>query len=288
MIRASLAIIFAILMFSACKKTEQVIIAGNKAPPDPTIENVVKETYVNKLYISLLGRKADSLEFQQGLTILDQNNLSASDRNELIDKILIEDEYWDRQFQLALDELLEGADTSDIQLQILIYDIIISMQNDSDIIAYLQAAQVKLNLLLDVTDELKAGTLTEVGMHRRCVDNVIYDDINMGTENFIVSMFENFLFRYPTVDELDKASVMVDGFASIIFLEVGESKDDFINIFLSSNEYYEGQVRNLFIRYLFREPTVDEMSTEGTKYRNTGDYSQLQKNILALDEYVGI
>ena len=56
----------------------------------------------------------------------------------------------------------------------------------------------------------------------------IYDEINMGTENFVVSIFQNFFHRYPTAAELYSASNMVDGNQSTIFNTNGSSKKDFI------------------------------------------------------------
>ena len=53
-------------MLISCDKTEEVYIEGNVAPPDETIENVIIENYLNKLYISLLGRKATDEEFSAG------------------------------------------------------------------------------------------------------------------------------------------------------------------------------------------------------------------------------
>ena len=110
----------------------------------------------------------------------------------------------------------------------------------------------------------------------------------MGTENFVVSMFQNFLYRYPTAEELVQSKLIVDGFEGVVFLETGVVKDDFINIFFGCNNYFEGQVRDLYLKYLFREPTSVEMSDKASIYKNSLDYKALQKAILSMDEYAGI
>jgi hypothetical protein len=110
----------------------------------------------------------------------------------------------------------------------------------------------------------------------------------MGTENFVRATYENFLFRYPTEYELEQAKTMVDGFNSILFLENGNSKDDFLDIFFDSDDYYESRARDLYNKYLFREPDSEEMVEGAILYKQSDDYKLLQKSILTMDEYVGI
>ena len=110
----------------------------------------------------------------------------------------------------------------------------------------------------------------------------------MGTENFVVSTFQNFLFRYPSDAELLNGKTMVDGDNAILFLVIGKSKTDYLNIFFTSDDYYEGQVRNAFRKYLFREPSPAEIALYADVYKTGDNYSLLQKEIFALDEYSGV
>ncbi len=110
----------------------------------------------------------------------------------------------------------------------------------------------------------------------------------MGSLNFVVSLYQNFLRRYPTENELNNGIVMVDGDFAIVFQQSGNSKSDFINIFFASNDYFEGQVRDLYLRYLFREPTSSESATLTIQYKNSKDYKALQRTILATNEFIGI
>ena len=87
---------------------------------------------------------------------------------------------------------------------------------------------------------------------------------------------------------MKQSKQIVDGFAGVIFLQTGSVKDDFINIFFGCNNYFEGQVRDLYKKYLFREPNSVEMSDKATIYKNSLDYKALQKAILSTDEYAGI
>src|SRR5205085_1157862 len=125
-------------------------------------------------------------------------------------------------------------------------------------------------------------------MHRRCVNNYFYDQINMGSENFVISCFQHFLNRYPTQNELSEGKKMIDGAPAILFLESGQSKDDFINIFFTSRDYYEGLAINLYQRFLLRNPSSIEMGNAATAFVNTHNYVQMQKDILSTNEYIGI
>ena len=293
MVNSSLLRIFSFslvstLLLTTCTKNEEVLVTGNKALPDNTIENVIKENYVNKLYINLLGRKPNDTEYAAGLAQLNQNNLSKADRQALINVVLSNMEYWKRTDQLARDELLSSADSMDIELFIFVFNVEISMTMDSVIIKQYLELIARLELMHTVEADLASGLINIIGMHRRYVYNSVYDDINMGTVNFIVSMYENLLFREPTDEELIAATPMVNGTQSIIFLKIGSSKTDFIDILLGAREYYEGQVRNLYLRYLFREPLSEEMAAAASTYEANKDYAAIQISILSSDEYVGL
>ena len=154
--------------------------------------------------------------------------------------------------------------------------------------AQIQIEKTKLELLKASVADLNSGAINAIGLHKRCANNNFYAQINMGTENFVNSMFQNFLYRYPTNEELIHGKQIVDGFEGIFFLKSGHVKDDCLTIFFGCDNYFEGQVRDLYKKYLFREPTSVEMSEKAMSYKNSLDYKVLQKAILSLDEYAGI
>ena len=277
-----------IIAISSCKKDKEILIGNNTPPPDGTISNVIKENYVNKAYISLLGRKPNVTELSSGETILNQHNLSIADRNQMLDAIIAKPGYNQRINDIAIANLLNNLDTAQITQYIYLFGKLLA---DSAYMAswnQIKIEKAKLELLKSAFADLQSGKIAIIELHRRCINNFFYDQINMGTENFVVSMFQNFFYRYPTDEELAQSKQMVDGFSGILFFQVGHSKDDFMNLFFASDSYYEGQVRDLYLRYLFREPTSVEMSAETAAYKNTGKYKSLQKDILSLNEYVGL
>ncbi|TAF34647.1 MAG: hypothetical protein EAZ57_02705 [Cytophagales bacterium] len=288
--------LFAAIALMACEKTmyEESVIDGNTAPPDKTISNALKETYINKLYISLLGRKPEKIEFDIAFAELSKDNASVKRRENVIEGVMGEDEYNERIFEIARQELLNSVDMRGITEQRDLYIFFRDFEVDPLNKKAMQREVDKLNRLLEVPNDLNKGTLTIQGLHRRCVDNTIYDEINMGTENFVVSMFQNFLLRYPTTDtsgvynELEMASNMVNGNSSVLFLEEGSSKSDFIDLVLNSTDYFEGQIRLLYRANLYRDPRSEEIARLVRLYKTNKDFKALQKAVFSSDEYFGL
>ena len=75
---------------------------------------------------------------------------------------------------------------------------------------------------------------------------------------------------------------------AVVFLELGQTKTDYVNIFFDSNDFYEGQVRLMFNRFLFREPTSAETAFYADIYKANGNFTELQSAVFSMDEYAGI
>lgn len=285
-----LAVLVAIVgfFFGGCQK-DDIIIEDNTAPPDSTISTLILENYVAKCYISLLGRDATDTEEQTAVQLLRDNNLSVASRKQMIDVILNDIEYRDKILEYNSIKLLNAPfDTTEIYTQLFIYNQLLNDPAYAPFIDIIQEIIDNLETLEDTPDDFRNGTIGMQEMHRRLVTNDIYDQINMGSFNFVLSLYNHFLFRDPTGEEHEAGISMVDGFNAVVFYETGNSKTQFIDIFLNSDDYFEGQVRELYFRYLFREPTSEEQSYHAVRYRDSGDFDRLQKDILSTDEFAGL
>jgi hypothetical protein len=276
------------LLFAGCHHDVEVITPGNAALPDATIEDVTITNYVNKVYISVLGREADSTEKQFGFDLLRQQNLSDASRSRFLDSIFYKPEYKVHLYDLARADLLNNLDTTDITNQVLLFNFLLTDTAYITVWPLLHAEITRLDSLKTIPAGLQQGMFDVEEMHRRCVNNYFYDQINMGTENFVVSVFQHFLLRYPTASELQQSKQMVDGFPANLFLQSGQNKNDFIAIFFSSTDYFEGLARILYQRFLFRSPTSVEMSEATVSFLQTHNYIAMQKKILSTNEYIGI
>lgn len=278
----------ALLLVMSCSKQKEVLVTDNTAPPDATISQITVESYVNRAYISVLGRKADPTEFSASEAMLRANNLSQENRETFLESILGTEEYYYNLFDVGRSLVLNAVDTISFVEQVALFNLLLQDPQYQDLYPILTDERDRMQLVLDIPRNLIAGSIDEVEMHRRMAHNYVYDQFNMGTQNFVISIFQNFLLRYPTSDELVRSELMVDGFPSQIFLESGRSKIEFLDIFFASGDYYEGQVRDVFSRFLFREPATEEIETYSIAYRNSRDYGAMLKAVLSLDEYIGL
>jgi hypothetical protein len=276
------------MLLYACTKKEELIIYGNVPPDDNTVSNVFRENYINKTYISVLGRKPTETEYLSARQKLSSYDLKKSDRELFVDEVLSKPEYFRRMYDLARAEYLNNTDSIDIQTFINVFN---QFLNDTSYQAIWPALQAERDKLIDLKNapiDFASGVIDIKGMYKRCINNYFYDQINMGTENFVISMFQHFMFRYPTLQELEDGKKMVDGFYAYLFYQEGNTKDDFIRIFFDSDAFYEGRVRDLYKRYVFREPLIQELKNGTDLYKTTNNYKAVQKLILTSDEFVGI
>lgn len=292
-------LLFLLFLAASCKKYEEETVPSNIAPPDNSVSSITIEHYINKVYISVLGRKPDSAENTQSFSLLSRNSLSPSSRSEFLNTLFLKEDYFSHLYEITRQDLLDNMDTALISERIYVLDFLLITETNPLIIDILKYEKNRFLKMQTILPDLMSGNIDIIEMQRRCVDNNIYDEINMGTENFVLSVFTHFLFRSPTgypsdsltagkQTELNSASAMVDGKNSLFFFQAGSSKEDFLNIFFNSNDYFEGQVRYLYLRYLFRNPSSAEMTGAAIKYKNSKNYIEMQKEILSSDEYTGI
>jgi hypothetical protein len=276
------------LLFTSCEKDE-VIVPDNVAPPDGTVSQLVVETYINKCYISLLGRKPTEQEESAAKATLADGALSVQSRRTMLAPIMASAEYRNKMFDTETIRLLTVPyDPNEVQLWI---DIYTDLLDDPAYLPFINLLQVEIDRLeeLQLLPQLVAqGQIDRREMHLRLVNNFFYDQLNMGSFNLVVSMYNHFLFRDPTEAETNAGITMVDGFTAVVFYENGSSKDDFIRNFFNSDDYHEGVVRELFLRHLFREPTTEEMNYHAVRYLSTDNFEEVLKGILTMDEYVGL
>jgi hypothetical protein len=280
--------LLAFFLLAACEKSELERVGGNIAPPDTTVEVNIYEDYVNKTYILVLGREPSTLEFQSAIDSLKANGLDETSRYEFLDNVFSLSDYKWRQVEKWRSQLLGSTDSIDIITQIAIFDFFL---NDSTYMALwpsLQMEKDRLDTLYDATYNYVAGSISIRKMQSHMLNNYFYDQINMGPDNFVISSFQHFLDRNPTLAEQSSGVGMVNGSNAVLFLQAGSSKDEFLNIFFNSDDYFEGAVIRVYKDYLLRAPESIEMSTAALKYKTTLDFESVQKDVLATDEFIGI
>jgi len=286
--RFTLLIFCTALFCLSCTKTELETIPDNIAPPDRTVEIVTIENYVTRTYILTLGREPNATEFSNSVSLLQGAGLDSVSKAQFLSGVFGDASYKPQVYLQNKINLLNNADTADFTTWITIFNALMQDSTNLYLFAVLQYEIDRLTALQNAFPEFTNGSIGLDELHRRMCNNYIYDQINMGSANFVISAFQNLLNRNPTIAEQNGGVSMVDGNNSVLFLEAGLSKDDFLDIITHCNNYYEAQVVFLYQKYLNRVPSTQEMSSGTYKYANTSDYTLVQKDILSSNEFIGI
>jgi len=286
------------LFFSSCTKTEQItqnitqdtVLTGN-APPDYNgTPSVIIENYVNKVYIDLIGEEPDDTELTDNVAYLKVNDLSVKAKDSIVKKVIYTKQYYNRLYDIEKSEMLEGIDSLSIAGQIYLLELQKAIYEDSGKTQLLQLFDDEIRRLTNLQNapmDYYNGTITLSGFYEVLINNPIYDELNMGSENFVNSCFENLLHRFPTVAELADGIEMVDGNPSALFNEEGNSKGDYIKIITTSTAFYEGMVYDGYQRFLVRDPNSIEVYAESDSVQTSNDIQLLHRIILKKVEYAG-
>lgn len=278
----------ALLLTASCTKREERLIPGNIAPPDYTIPNSLKVNFINKLYIGLLGREPENDEFEVAKEMLDASNFSKASRASLVDIVLGNSIFYDREYEIMRGDLLNSTDTLQINDMIGTFQFLLSSPAYEEQWPVIQVELDKLILLKNAPSDLKNGSISIKKMQEIGCNNFFFDNINMGSTNFVIATFQHLLLRNPTAFETEEGVKLVEGFSGTLFLNTGNSKSNYFTIFFNSSDYCEGQVKLLFTRFLFRLPKSEEAVYFTNLYKTEFDYKQLIKEILITDEYANI
>ncbi|MFM9984090.1 MAG: hypothetical protein ACKVOK_02605 [Flavobacteriales bacterium] len=291
------------VIFASCKKeSETVTFSGNTIPPYDEISTLLVENYVNRLFIDLTGREPTDAEMALEVAALEAGELSTDVRGALVDKIMTSAVYIEGDsslkhafYQKIYDDhkgrFLNGASESEMnEMYYLYYFISVQDSMAGNMLAYEinRNEANKMKTAINSRVELMNGNINIKGMCRRMCFNPLYDEINMNTFNYINATFDDLFYRFPTEAELDQAFEPVDYNASgILFGEVINSKEEYLNLLLDNSEFGEGMIRWAYISLLGREPSSIEIYNVIDNY-NTGQNIQfVLKSILITDEYAG-
>lgn len=288
MIRNYTLALFIGLLFLSCNKTEEKIIPDNNPPADTTIPASLRINFINKVYISLIGREPETTEFNAADLTLRNSNFSGASRKTIVQEILNQNAFLDREFEIYRNDLMSGVDTAEISELITTFEFLLTNSTYMQQWPLIEIEKVRLISLRNVGSELKNGTISLIEMQRRCVDNFYFDQLNMGSLNFVIACFQSLLLRNPTEFEKSEGVKMLDGFNGILFLQTGESKLQFQQIFFQSDDYFAGQIKLNYLRFMLRLPTSEEEVFYSSKLKSDGNIKTILIDLLSSDEYAGI
>jgi len=281
-------ILLGVLLFlMACKKQTWEITDVHKEikGSDPTASIYQIEAYIYNLYIALTGRKPDAQEFATARQDLIAAQADRVSRVAFVRTLLDTDEFYDNLYALMRKDILDNIDTMQITREYQEVLDFLAAPQFRPLWPRFEEMKLQYEMLMRSPQDLKNETIGISGLYRRGVHNEVYDEINMGSENFVVSCFTFFLGRYPTEEELEESKKMVDSRNAVLFLQTGSHKQDFLDIFFASQNYKEGLIRRLFSRYLFREPSSYERDIYIERLSDDREYKELLIALFSSDEY---
>lgn len=276
-------ILLSLLLVSCGRDT---IVPVDNLPVDSTITQIELENYINKTHIALLNRKPTETELAQSLQQLDIDRYNRSIRDAYVLGIQDLDRSKWAIWQFLSDRILDGIDTAQVRESADIFQYRVDnsgTQNEKD---YWQWLLDRTNNNLVALEGWYNQDSTYNSLVGWMVRMPIYDEINMGTENFVVSIYQHFYHRYPTDHELTQASKMVDRQWGLLYGVNGNSKADFLKIFLNQGEFQQGVIINAFESYLNRIPTTIESDKYHDHLNNGWDYLRLQRYLLTSSEFI--
>lgn len=282
--RICTSLILLSLLLASCARDS--IVPVDNLPADSTITQIELENYINKTHIALLNRKPAEAEFDQSLQQLDIDRYNRSIRDAYVLGIQDLDRSKWAIWQFLSDRILDGIDTAQVRESADVFQYRVDnsgTQNEKD---YWQWLLDRTNNNLLALEGWYNQDSTYNSLVGWMVRMPIYDEINMGTENFVVSIYQHFYHRYPTDHELTQASKMVDRQWGLLYGVNGNSKADFLNIFLNQGEFQQGVIINTFESYLNRIPTTVESDKYHDHLNNGWDYLRLQRYLLTSSEFI--
>ncbi len=285
--------------FFACEK-ETIIIPNNNAPNYDEIPTILLENYVNRLYIDLIGREPLDEEMNLDVQFLRDNNVTIESRDTLISKLQFDttyvegdisykNAYFHRLYEMVKVRMIEGASNAYIENEMGIFLFFYEVDSLAGNLIGAHNNLINYYRLKDIIDSesLFYNNFIDIKeMHRRMLNNAIYDQINMNTFNFVNAAFDNLLFRYPTQNEFNCSYSMIeDEIPQIVLGFSGSNKDDLINIICNSREFYEGIIHWSYLTLLARVPSTIETDFLMNDFYITCDFHKLQRYIMKTDEY---
>ena len=286
---------FCVFFLFNCKKEkittyENLVIDGNTPPPYYGVTDIQIEQYVSKLYIDITGKQPTQTDIDFGRVILYNDRLSMVARDTVISRMMRKKEYYDRVYNNAKSKFIQGINDFQLNQEILTQDYVIGIlyaRGDTFLAQVTEVNRDKLILLRDADSLYQIGAISVNKFYSIFTDNTFYDNINMGSLNFVKACFEDYFLRSATQSETTEGVKMVDGESKIILRQNGNSKDDFIKIVTESDEFYEGLVRDNYRAYLSRDPTSNEAHKATVEFKSSNDLKEMKKSILKTDEYAG-
>lgn len=290
-----ISLIFIGLFLLAGCKPEEIYVEGNTPPTYTDIPTLRVEQYVNSVFIDMLGRAATDEERAGYVSQLESAGNSIAARKAFVSQ-LQSNSATSSEFFYKLYTDLKGRylnSSTDASIQEEFTTLAYIAHNDSlqgnYLISQLEWVEAnKVLAVLNIPTNMRLNGLAFNDACRIMMFNSIYDDLNMGTFNFVNASFDQNFFRYPTQSEYSSVYNAIEvNVSGVFFGQTISSKQDYLDVLIHSNEFYEGAIRWMYRSYMSRDASDNEVYTQLDMMAETNGYLTIQQNIFSSDEYAG-
>jgi hypothetical protein len=227
----------------------------NATPVDTEAE---QQRFVKKACITLLSRKAGDSDFERADSLF-QTAYDEARKAQLIRQYLQQEAFILNMENQLRSEYLEGATMREIRQYMIDFDLLLTIETQALQHDEFEHHFESLSRLRKNVEAYRAGAIDLMEVQMRLIDNYVYDQINMGHDNFVLSVFQHLFMRKPTKFELAECKKMLLNQTGVLFGKTGRSKAELMQIMFASDHYFEGQVRYWFMKLINREPKLEEL-----------------------------
>jgi hypothetical protein len=207
------------------------------------LQEKLSEDIIQTTYLFVLGRFPLEREKNKFLLYTEQELPG------VIDQLMETKEFYTFMESKLRYELLEGTSDELIINTIFDYYFLYMTKQGSMQLNYFQKNFENLNYLGAIITQSPQSSVSIKDIQIKLVSNSIYENINMGANNFAISTFQNFFNRKPTQFELEQSINIIEGKFGILFNQIGRSKSDYLAILFNSNSFKEAQI-NYWFEYI--------------------------------------
>lgn len=214
-------------------------------------------SFIMRSHLLLLNSKPTSFFIDSCAFKITKDTING--KQQYLTNLVSEKAYFQNMVSICRIDFLNNTSTKAIRDVTDEYGFLITYNSVKDYNDVLNSRLHKLAMLLKAEEDFSIGLISYQQVQQRYLDNSLYDEINMGPDNFVISCFMHLLMRHPTKAEITEAKKMITGYSGYLLNKNGTGRESFFNILFNSDAYKESQVRYWFSYYFNRDPTQEEI-----------------------------
>lgn len=287
---------------TACTEPGEIIIVpDNPSPPYREVTELKLNNFINRAFIDLIGREPLDSELERDATYLRSRQIEERAIDTFLFRLQTDTSFvagdtsyrhaysW-QIYAKAKARMIEGE--SDEGLRFDIRQLEQKYSKDSLLgneigMFFAQNEISKLRAVLSAPQDYRNQLIDQSELFKRMLLNEVYDEINMGSFNFINASFDDLFFRFPTEAEFEAGFEVVEYNKSrLIMGESCQNKEEYAEVLVSSREFHEASIHAAFISLLGRRASTEEVLKLMPFLSQENDYATMQRIIMRMPEYV--